>query len=54
MALNQGPAQVYCRDFFADTANDPFNSNYANALASYTVPAVNTMPAADDRTLAVN
>ena len=54
MALNQGPAQIYYRDFFADATNDPFNGNYANALAPYNVPAVNTMPAADVRTLAVN
>ena len=53
----QGTAQansVYYRDFFSDTAKDPFNGDYAQALLPYAVPATNAVPAADVRALAVN
>ena len=33
------PTTVYYRDFFADTANNPFNGSYANALQPYLVSA---------------
>ena len=38
------PTLVYYRDYFADTSNDVFGGNYADALAPYNVPAAVAAP----------
>ena len=49
------PAQVpnlFCRDYFGDPANDPFDGDYATAMVPYNVSETLTVPPLTVRTLA--